>query len=132
MSEPARSAFSYTVLRAVPHVERGEFINVGVVLHCPERHFLGAMVGLDRARLAALAPASSADEIEGHLDAIRRVAAGEPDSGPIARLPLAARYHWLASPSSTVVQRSEGHTGLTSDPAATLDHLYRVLVECPE
>ena len=56
MSEPARSPFSYTVLRVVPRVERAEFINAGVVLHCPERRFLGARVGLDRDRLAALAP----------------------------------------------------------------------------
>ena len=131
MSEQARSPFSYTVLRVVPSVERGEFVNAGVVLHCPEQRFLGARVGLDEGRLAALAPDCDAAEVETQLEAIRRVAEGSPDGGPIARLGLAERYHWLASPSSTVVQRSEGHTGLTSDPASTLEHLYASLVAAP-
>jgi hypothetical protein len=129
--ESARSPFSYTVLRVIPRVERGEFINAGVVLHCPERRFLGARVGLDRARLAALAPDCDADEIEAQLEAIRRIAAGDRDAGPIAALGATERYHWLASPSSTIVGRSEGHTGLTASPAATLDHLFRLLVMTP-
>jgi hypothetical protein len=128
VSEPARSPFSYTVLRAVPRVERAEFINVGIVLYCPERRFLGARTGADLARLAALAPDCDTEEVESHLAAIERVAAGEAGAGPIARLDKAERYHWLASPSSTIIGRSEGHTGLTSNPAATLDHLFRTLV----
>jgi hypothetical protein len=131
VSESARSPFSYTVLRVIPRVERGEFINAGVVMHCPERRFLGARIGLDRARLAALAPDCVADEIEAQLEAIRRIAAGDRDAGPIARLGPAKRYHWLSSPSSTMLGRSEGHTGLTEDPAATLDHLFEVLVSAP-
>jgi len=131
VSESARSPFSYTVLRVVPRVERAEFINAGVVLHCPERRFLGARVGLDRERLAALAPDYDPAEVEVQLEVIRRIAAGDRSAGPITHLGLAARYHWLASPSSTVVGRSEGHTGLTEDPAATLDHLFVLLVLTP-
>lgn len=131
MSESARSPFSYTVLRVIPRVERGEFINAGVVLHCPERRFLGARVGLDRGRLAALAPDCDADEVEIQLEAIARIAAGEADAGPIAALGATERYHWLSSPSSTIVGRSEGHTGLTDNPPATLDHLFRLLVMTP-
>ena len=131
MSESARSPFSYTVLRVIPRVERAEFINAGVVLHCPERRFLGARVALDRGRLAALAPDCDADEVAVQLEAIRRIAAGEADAGPIAALGPAERYHWLSSPSSTIVGRSEGHPGLTDNPAATLDHLFRLLVMTP-
>jgi hypothetical protein len=131
VSESVRSPFSYIVLRVVPRVERGEFINAGVVLHCPERRFLGARVGLDRARLAALAPDCLADEIESQLAAIGRIASGDRGAGPIARLSPSERYHWLSSPSSTMVGRSEGHTGLTDNPAATLDRLFRLLVTTP-
>jgi hypothetical protein len=127
----ARSPFAYTVLRAVPRVERAEFINAGVLLSCRERKFLGARTGLDVGRLAALAPDCDTDEIAGQLGAIERVARGEAGAGPIARLSKDERFHWLSSPSSTVVQRSEVHTGLTSDPAATLDHLFRTLVMTP-
>ena len=131
MPDPARSSFAYTVLRAVPHVERGEFINVGIVLFCPERRFLGARTGLDAGRLVALAPDCDGNNMAEQLEAIRRVAAGESAAGPIARLSKAERYHWLSSPTSTVIQRSEGHTGLTSNPVATLDHLFRTMVMTP-
>ncbi len=132
MPEPTSKPFAYTVLRAVPRVERAEFVNVGIVLYCPERRFLGARTGGDPARLTALAPDCDVEEVESHLAAIQRVAAGEAGAGPIARLSKAERYHWLASPSSTIIARSEGHTGLTSNPAATLDHLFRTLVVAPE
>lgn len=126
------SPFAYTVLRAVPRVERGEFINVGVVLFCREKRFLGAKVGLDPARLAALAPECDPLEIDAQLEAIVRVADGDPNAGPIARLSKSERFHWISSPHSTIVQRSEAHTGLTDDPAGTLEHLFRTLVLSPQ
>ena len=130
MSE-SRSPFAYTVLRAVPRVERGEFINVGVVLFCRERRFLQARIGLDAARLQVLAPECDAAEIRAQLEAIVRVADGDADAGPIARLSQSERFHWISSPHSTIVQRSEAHTGLTDDPATTLEHLFRTLVLTP-
>jgi hypothetical protein len=131
VSGQARSPFAYTVLRAVPRVERAEFINAGVLLSCRERRFLGARTGLDAVRLAALAPDCDTDEIAAQLAAIERVARGDAGAGPIAKLSKDERFHWLSSPSSTVLQRSEVHTGLTGDPAATLDHLFRTLVMTP-
>jgi len=127
----ARSPFAYSVLRAVPRVERAEFINAGVVLFCRERRFLEARTGLDGPRLMVLAPDCDFDDIAEELSAIRGVAGGDSAAGPIAGLAMAERFHWLVSPSSTVVQRSEVHTGLTDDPAATLDHLFRTLVMTP-
>ena len=131
MSAPARSPFAYTILRAVPRVERAEFINAGVVLFCRERRFLDARTGLDIGRLAALAPDCDSDEIAGQLAAIERVARGDASAGPIASLAKAERFHWLSSPSSTIVGRSEVHTGLTDDPSRTLDHLFRTQVMTP-
>ena len=127
----SRSPFAYTVLRAVPRVERGEFINVGVVLFCRERRFLQARIGLDAARLQILAPESDAAEIRAQLEAIVRVADGDADAGPIARLSQSERFHWISSPHSTIVERSEAHTGLTDDPTTTLEHLFRTLVLTP-
>ncbi|MGD0121958.1 MAG: DUF3037 domain-containing protein [Candidatus Limnocylindrales bacterium] len=87
-------------------MERAEFINAGVVLFCCGRRFLGARTGLDGARLSVLAPDCDADEIVAQLSAIERVSRGDVSAGPIAALPKAERFHWLASPSSTIVQRS--------------------------
>ncbi len=129
MPAPARSPFSYAILRVVPRIERGERFNAGVVVFCRQLGFLGAKVALDEQRLAALAPAASADEVLAHLEALVNVAAGERGAGAIAELPPSERFGWLVAPSSTIIQPSEVHTGLTDDPVATLEALFRELVE---
>ena len=129
MPESVPNPFSYAILRVVPRVERGECFNAGVVLFCRQRDFLGVKVGLDERRLAALAPDVPAEEVRAHLDALVRVAAGGPDGGAIGELPPSERFGWLVAPSSTIVQPSEVHTGLSDDPAATLEQLYAELVE---
>ena len=129
MSEPPRNAFQYAIVRVVPRVERGECLNVGVILLCRPKRFLGARIALDERRLAAFAPDLDAASIRPHLDAIERIAAGDPTAGPIARLGTAERFHWLVAPSSTMIQPSEVHTGLCDDPARELDHLVATLVD---
>jgi len=115
----------------VPRVERGECFNAGVVLLCRPRRFLAARVALDERRLAALAPDLPPAAVQPYLDAIVHIAAGDPDAGPIARLTQAERFHWLSAPSSTIIQPSPVHTGLSDNPATTLDHLYDSLVLSP-
>jgi hypothetical protein len=122
------SAFQYAIVRVVPHVERGECVNAGVVLFCRPLRFLAGRVELDDARVRALAPDADLDALRGHLDALVRIAAGEPAAGPIAALPASERFHWLVAPSSTVIQCSPVHTGLTDDPAGELERLMAQLV----
>ncbi len=129
MPESSGSPFSYLILRLVPSVERGECLNAGVVLFCRQRGFLGIRVAVDPERLRALAPDLPVAEVEEHLAALVRVAEGAPDAGPIAALPQSERFGWLAAPSSTIVQPSAVHTGLSGDPAVTLDALFRRLVD---
>jgi Protein of unknown function (DUF3037) len=126
--ESRRSPFEYAIVRVVPRVERGEMFNAGIVLHSRPRRFLAARVELDRAVLRSLAPGCDPAEVLDHLESVPRIAAGDPAAGPIARLSRPERFHWLVSPSSTMVQPSDVHTGLTDDPAATLDHLFETLV----
>jgi hypothetical protein len=120
--------FQYAIVRVVPRVERGEWINAGVVLLCRPKRFLAAKVGLDRDRFRALAPDADPATIETHLAAIEAIARGEPSAGPIAQLGQGERFHWLVAPASTVIQPSEVHTGLCDDPAIELDHLFERLV----
>jgi hypothetical protein len=128
MPGPRRSVFQYAIVRVVPRVERGECLNVGIVLLCRPRRYLGARIQLDGARLEALAPELDPTSLRGHLEAIERIASGDPTAGPIARLGRAERFHWLVAPASTIIQPSEVHTGLCLDPAAELDHLVATLV----
>jgi hypothetical protein len=126
---PERRDFQYTILRVVPRIERGECINVGVVVFCRQHNFLGIRIELDGERLRALAPDLDPAAVEPHLEAIAAVVAGEPSAGPLAQLSPSERFGWVAAKSSTVIQPSEVHTGLTDDAQATLDHLFKSLVQ---
>lgn len=123
--------YTYAVLRAVPRVDRGEFINVGVVLFSRTARFLEARIDLDRERLRLLDPEVDADDVARHLEVLRRIAAGDPEAGPIARLSQSERFHWLTAPRSTVIQTSAIHVGRCEDPSAALDDLMGRLVRMP-
>jgi Protein of unknown function (DUF3037) len=128
MPAKANSPFQYAVLRVVPDIERGEFLNAGVVLFARTLGFLAARVALDRARLAALSPGADPELVAERLQTVERVAAGDPDAGPIARLEPSERFSWLVAPASTVIQPSPVHTGLCDDPEETLAALLEKLV----
>lgn len=128
---PARCLYDYAVVRVVPLVERAEFLNVGVILSCPQRGFLEARIELDRARLSATFPWVDADVVSRHLGALVRISAGETSAGPIAGLTPRERFHWLVAPRSTVVQTSPVHTGFTDDPATEIERLMDVFVRSP-
>jgi hypothetical protein len=120
--------FSYAIYRLVPRIERGECVNVGVVVFCRPLEFLAARTALDESRVRALWPELALDEVRKHLQAIERIAAGDPAGGPIAALDLTARFHWLTAPSSTIIQVSEVHTGVAADPGERLERLVDSLV----
>jgi hypothetical protein len=125
----ADSPFSYAVYRVVPRLDRGERINVGVVVFCRPLQYLAARTAVDEARLAALWPELDAGAVRAHLKAIERIAAGDPAGGPIAALETTARFHWLVAPSSTIIQPSDVHTGICTEPEQQLDKLFRSLVQ---
>ena len=117
--------YDFAIIRVVPHVERGECINAGVILYCREQRYLAARVELDEERLAALAPRMDPDETRTQLDLIPRICAGD---GPLGHLSLTERFRWLVAPRSTVVQVSPVHNGLCEDPEAALEHLMQTMV----
>jgi hypothetical protein len=126
------SPFEYALLRVVPRVERGEFVNAGVVLYCQEKRFLEAAIDLDPERLRLLDPRLDPEAVRAHLEAAHRVCAGGPGAGPIGLLPPVQRFGWLVAPRSTVVQPGPVHTGLAEDPRKALEHLLETMVSPPE
>ncbi len=129
MPDSVRSPFAYAIVQVVPRIERGERFNAGVVLYCRQRQFLAAKIDLDETKLATLAPDLDPKSVREYLDAFARIAAGDESAGPIAALPQSERFGWLAAPSSTIIQPSPTHTGLSEDPAHTLECLFRDLVD---
>jgi len=120
--------YDYAVIRVVPRVERGERINIGVILSCVDSEFLDCRFAIDEGRLRALDPAIDIEAIAAAVASMRAVCIGGPPAGPLASLSPRERFRWLASPRSTVLQPSRIHTGRTHDPAATLDHLFATMV----
>jgi hypothetical protein len=117
--------FQYAVLQAVPRVERGECVNVGVVLYSQELDFLDALTELDEAKLRALHDGVDLEAVAGALEAICRACRGE---GPAGQEPLRVRFGWLTAPRSTIVRAGPIHLGKADDPAAELRRLHEVLV----
>lgn len=125
---PARCSFDYAVIRVVPRVERGEFINAGVLLYCLQKDFLQAEIAFDEGKLKAIAPDADVALIRSHLETFPRVARGGAGAGPIGKLPQKDRWHWLVAPRSTVIQISPVHSGLCETPELALQKLMDGLV----
>jgi hypothetical protein len=125
---PAEHTYDYAVIRVVPRVDRGEQVNVGVILSCADAGYLDARIELDETLLLALDPQLDIASLRENLAIIPAVCRGGADAGPIGALDPRARFRWLVAPRSTIIQPSPVHTGRTSDPARCLEHLMARMV----
>lgn len=122
------AAYDYALIRVVPRVERGEFVNAGAVLCSKSGDFLAARIELDEGRLQALSPDVDLDAVRRHLDAFRAICEGGAGAGPIGRLRPRERFHWLTAPRSTIIQTSPVHSGRCADTATMLERLIETMV----
>jgi Protein of unknown function (DUF3037) len=120
--------YDYAIVRIVPRVDRGEFVNAGIILSCDIERILRARIDLDEDALLALDSRADLASIREALAVIPVLCAGGPGSGPIGAMTERERFHWLVSPKSTIVQMSPVHTGRCSDIEAALEHLLTTLV----
>ena len=129
---PDPCTYDYAIVRVVPRVERGEFVNVGAIVSSDAEGYLEARFEVDEARLLALDPGLDLAVVRTALAAIATVCAGGENAGPIGRLALRERFHWLVAPRSTMIQTSAVHTGRCDDLAETLDKLLDRMVRTVE
>jgi hypothetical protein len=115
--------YDYAIVRVVPRVERGEFVNVGVIVCCATQGYLEARIEVDEARLLAIDPTADLEAIEANLSTIPTICAGGPASGPIGKLPVRERFDWLVAPRSTIIQTAAVHMGRCQRLDHALDHL---------
>jgi hypothetical protein len=125
---PGPHIYDYAVVRVVPRVERGEFINAGVIVSCAAKGFLQARIELDEARLLALDTKADLESVKANLATIPAICAGGNDAGPIGRLSVRERFHWLVAPRSTVIQTSPVHIGRCHDLDMAIEHLLATMV----
>ena len=124
MSETGRISYHFAILRVVPHVHLGSFVNVGVVLHARTAEFLGMRAIEDVGALRALVRDVDAERLARYLACYEAICAGDASAGPIALVSPSERFHWMTAPRSDVLQASPVHEGLAPDPARALEELY--------
>jgi Protein of unknown function (DUF3037) len=117
--------YEYAIIQAMPRIERGELVNVGVLLYSQRHDFLSARTHLDEARLRALDSAADVEGIRTALGAWEHTCTG---GGASEQMRLGERFRWLVAPRSTVLRASPVHMGLTADPAVELERLVELLV----
>ena len=126
---PEMHLFEYAVIRFVPHLEREEFLNVGVIVYCRAQGFLQTTVELNEERLRLFSTGLDMPVLQERLRAFERICAGRSVGGTIGQLPIAERFRWLTATRSTVVQTSPVHPGLCVDAGETLARLFSQLVQ---
>jgi hypothetical protein len=124
MTAGPRVAYNYAILRVVPHVPTGAFVNVGVIVHSRTAEFLELRLLRDPDALRARVPEVDVDLLARYLAAYERIGRGDPEGGPMALIPPSERFHWLTAPRSDVLQSSAVHEGVCDDPAQALEELY--------
>jgi hypothetical protein len=123
--------YSYAVVRIVPRVERGEFLNVGIILFVRSSRLLCCRLAADWKRLQLLDPAADIEELQDHLELMEAICEADNRGGPISELPADERFHWLTAPRSTILQVSAVHEGTTEKIESTLDALFKRYVGTP-
>lgn len=123
-----KDLFEYAVIRLVPSVERQEFLNVGIILYCPDAGHLSSEHELNESKVRSFSDNINLDEVRDHLAAIERICRGGSDAGSIGRLSPGERFRWLTAPRSTIVQTSPVHTGVCKDADATMRSLMDSMV----
>lgn len=120
--------YEYAVIRLVPKVEREEFLNLGIVLFCKQTGFLRCVYTVNEERITAFCSEVDTAHLKSNLDSFCKIAAGNADAGPIAKLDTASRFRWLTAVRSTIIQTSKVHPGFCDDEEKKLDELYKKLV----
>ena len=120
--------YDYAIVRVVPRVERGEFINAGIILSCDIERVLQSRIELDETALLTLDASVDLELVRSTLESIPAICAGGADAGEIGKLSARERFHWLVAPKSTIVQTSPVHTGQCNDLGAALEHLMNRMI----
>ena len=128
---PRLHTYDYAIVRVVPRVDRGEFVNAGVIVACASSGYLKAFIELDEARLLALDPSADLEAIKAGLATLAVICEGGERAGRVGRLSLRERFDWLVAPRSSSIQTSPVHTGRCDDLDRAAQRLVVRMVRTP-
>jgi len=119
-----KELYEYSIIRLVPKVERGEFINIGVILLSKNRNYLALKYNIDENRLKAFSQDIDIELVKEYLSAWELVCAGGSKGGKIGELEIRVRFRWLTANRSTIIQSSPVHPGFCNEPDKELEKLF--------
>lgn len=125
---PGKHLYEYAIIRFVPQVERGEFINIGVILFSKRAGYIAIRHYINEEKIRVFAPEADVELLRRALHTYCEVAAGTAQHSPIARFEVPDRFRWLTAVKSSCLQTSETHSGFSDDLDKTLDRLFKELV----
>ena len=120
--------YEYAVIRVVPRVEREEFLNIGIILFCKRAKFIKVLSHIDDAKIEALSNDFDVEQLHCNVTALKKIASGDKDGGPIGEMDIPSRFRWLTAIRSSAIQTSRPHTGLCQDLEKTIQRLFEELV----
>jgi hypothetical protein len=120
--------YEYAVIRVVPRVEREEFLNIGIILFCKKAKFIKVLSHIDDDKIQALSNDFDIEQLHCNVTALKKIAAGDKDGGPIGEMDIPSRFRWLTAIRSSAIQTSRPHSGLCEDLEKTIQRLFEELV----
>ncbi|MEO8240196.1 MAG: DUF3037 domain-containing protein [Flavobacterium sp.] len=120
--------YEYAVIRVVPRVEREEFLNIGIILFCKKAKFIKVLSHIDDAKIEALSNDFDIEQLHCNITALKKIATGDKDGGPIGEMDIPSRFRWLTAIRSSAIQTSRPHSGLCQDLEKTIQRLFEELV----
>ncbi|MBF4519068.1 DUF3037 domain-containing protein [Flavobacterium sp. ANB] len=120
--------YEYAVIRVVPRVEREEFLNIGIILFCKKAKFIKVLAHIDDAKIEALSNDFDIEQLHCNVTALKKIASGDKDAGPIGEFEIPERFRWLTAIRSSAIQTSRPHSGLCEDLEKTIQRLFEELV----
>ena len=106
MAIPDNHLYEYAIVRYVPRVDRGEFINIGLIMMCKRLKWLRGEIYLNEGRICALDPRTNIEMLSSQASIFMR------DNVPSKDIPIEERYRWLTAVKSAVLQVSPSHPGV--------------------
>ena len=109
MAAPDDLLYEYAMIRYVPKVDRGEFVNIGLIMMNKRRKWLKAFVLIDEDRIKALYPKTDLECLKNQSRLF------EMKDVPGKDLPVEEKYRWLSAVKSACLQVSPSHPGLLNE-----------------
>ena len=98
--------YEYAIVRFVPRADRGEFINIGLIMMNKRKKWMEAKIHLDEKRLQTFFPKVDLKSLEMQCRLFER------RDVPASDLPIEEKYRWLTAEKSAVIRVSSSHPGI--------------------